>query len=99
MTQVNEVLDSCYHSNTCNYCTWGLFCLGQTRKDNSTHVNTNLMKWPTFWDSYESAIHTYTNLSDVNMFNYLRLLLNIPPMIVSLVSHCLLPIIKRQLKF
>ena len=39
------------------------------------HFNGNLMKWPTFWDSYESAIHNNTELSDVDKFNYLRSLL------------------------
>ena len=39
------------------------------------HFNSNLMKWPTFWDSYESAIHNNTDLSDVDKFNYLRSLL------------------------
>ena len=33
------------------------------------------MKWPTFWDSYESAIHNNTGLSIVDKFNYLRSLL------------------------
>ena len=39
------------------------------------HFNGNLMKWSTFWDSYESAIHKNKDLSDVDKFNYLRSLL------------------------
>jgi hypothetical protein len=38
------------------------------------HFNGSLMKWPTFWDSYESAVHN-KDLSDVDKFNYLRSLL------------------------
>lgn len=38
------------------------------------HFNGSLMKWPTFWDSYESAVHNNKDLSDVDKFNYLRLL-------------------------
>ena len=30
------------------------------------------MKWSTFWDSYESAIHKNDELTDVDKFNYLR---------------------------
>ena len=39
------------------------------------HFNGNLMKWSTFWDSYESAVHKNKDLSDVDKFNYLRSLL------------------------
>ena len=39
------------------------------------HFDSNLMKWPTFWDSYEYAIHNNLDLSDVDKFNYLRSLL------------------------
>ena len=39
------------------------------------HFNGNVMKWTTFWDSYESAIHNSTDLSDVDKFNYLHSLL------------------------
>ena len=39
------------------------------------HFNGNLMKWPTFWDSYKSAVHN-RELSDVDKFNYLRSLLD-----------------------
>ena len=35
----------------------------------------NVLKWPTFWDSYESAVHHNRDLSDVDKFNYLRALL------------------------
>ena len=34
-----------------------------------------LDRWTTFWDSFESAIHTNNDLSDVDKFNYLRSLL------------------------
>ena len=37
--------------------------------------NGDLMKWPTFWDSYESAIHNNDELTEVDKFNYLRSLL------------------------
>ena len=40
------------------------------------HFNGNLMKWPTFWDSYESALHKKKYLRDVDKFNYLRSLLD-----------------------
>ena len=33
------------------------------------------MKWTTFWDSFESAIHRSDRLSDIDKFNYLRSLL------------------------
>ncbi|XP_064388661.1 uncharacterized protein LOC135336735 [Halichondria panicea] len=36
------------------------------------HFNGDLMKWPTFWDSYESAIHNNDGLTDTDKFNYLR---------------------------
>ena len=39
------------------------------------HFNGDMMKWPTFWDSYESAIHRDDELTDVDKFNYLRSLL------------------------
>lgn len=39
------------------------------------HFGGNLMKWPSFWDSYESAVHRNPDLSDVDKFNYLRSLL------------------------
>ena len=39
------------------------------------HFNGDLVKWPTFWDSYESAIHKNDELTDVDKFNYLRSLL------------------------
>lgn len=34
------------------------------------HFNGSLMKWPTFWDSYESAVHNNKDLSNVDKFNY-----------------------------
>ena len=33
------------------------------------------MRWTSFWDSYESAIHNNKELTDVDKFNYLRSLL------------------------
>ena len=35
----------------------------------------NPVYWTTFWDSFESAVHLNTALSDVDKFNYLRSLL------------------------
>ena len=34
-----------------------------------------LTKWTAFWESFESAIHSNTELSDVEKFNYLNSLL------------------------
>ena len=42
------------------------------------HFNGELMKWPTFWDSYESSIHTNGQLTNTDKFNYLRSLLEHP---------------------
>ena len=39
------------------------------------HFSGNIMKWATFWDSYESAVHKNDDLTDVDKFNYLRSLL------------------------
>ncbi len=39
------------------------------------HFAGNLVKWPVFWDSYESAIHNNAELSSIDKFNYLRSLL------------------------
>ena len=39
------------------------------------HFSGNPAKWTTFWDSFESAIHSNTRLSEVDKFNYLRSLL------------------------
>ena len=30
------------------------------------------IKWQSFWDSFEAAVHTNTNLTGVEKFNYLR---------------------------
>ena len=35
----------------------------------------NLLKWTSFWDSYESALHNSWDLTDVDKFNCLRSLL------------------------
>jgi len=37
--------------------------------------NGDITTWTTFWDSYESAIHSNTSLSDIDKFNYLKSLL------------------------
>lgn len=34
----------------------------------------DVTKWLTFWDSYDAAIHTNRDLSDINKFTYLRTL-------------------------
>ena len=38
--------------------------------------NGDPVKWTTFWDSYQSAIHLNPDLSEVDKFNYLRSLLD-----------------------
>lgn len=38
--------------------------------------NGNPIKWTTCWDSYRSAVHANSDLSDVDKFNYLRSLLD-----------------------
>ena len=38
--------------------------------------NGDPVKWTSFWDSYQSAVHANSNLSEVDKFNYLRLLLD-----------------------
>ena len=37
----------------------------------------DLMKWVTFWDSFDSSIHRNLSLSSVNKFNYLNSLLEL----------------------
>ena len=39
------------------------------------HFSGNVTKWATFWDSFESAVHSNDDLTDVDKFNYLRSLL------------------------
>lgn len=39
------------------------------------HFRGNMMKWTPFWDSFESAVHRSTHLSEIDKFNYLRSLL------------------------
>ena len=39
------------------------------------HFRGNLMRWTTFWDSFDSAVHTNARLSEIDKFNYLRSLL------------------------
>ena len=39
------------------------------------HFSGDLTKWMSFWDSYESAIHSSKELTDVDKFNYLQSLL------------------------
>lgn len=38
--------------------------------------NGDLMKWATFWDTFESAIHDNPALGSIDKFNYLNLLLD-----------------------
>ena len=35
----------------------------------------DITKWTPFWDSYDSAIHRNSSLTEINKFNYLRSLL------------------------
>ena len=35
----------------------------------------NILEWQTFWDSFESSVHHNDSLSDIQMFSYLRSLL------------------------
>ena len=37
--------------------------------------NGDITTWTTFWDSYESAVHKNSELSDIDKFNYLKSLL------------------------
>ena len=37
--------------------------------------NGDITAWTTFWESYESTVHTNRNLSDIDKFNYLNSLL------------------------
>ena len=37
--------------------------------------NGDITAWTTFWESYESTVHTNINLSDIDKFNYLNSLL------------------------
>ena len=39
------------------------------------HFRGNLIRWPAFWDSFNSAIHSNDRLSEIDKFNYLRSLL------------------------
>ena len=39
------------------------------------HFKGNPIYWTAFWDSYESAVHLNSALSDIDKFNYLRSLL------------------------
>ena len=34
--------------------------------------NANILNWPGFWDQFSSAIHTKTNISDIDEFSYLN---------------------------
>ena len=36
------------------------------------HFKWNPVYWTAFWDSYESAVHLNSALSDVDKFDYLR---------------------------
>ena len=37
--------------------------------------NGNITSWTTFWDSFESAVHSNPDLTKINKFNYLKSLL------------------------
>ena len=39
------------------------------------HFRGNLTRWPAFWDSFNCAIHTNDQLSEIDKLNYLRSLL------------------------
>ena len=38
--------------------------------------NGNIVDWPTFWDQFESAVHSQIGLSDIDKFSYLKTLLS-----------------------
>ena len=59
--------------------------------------NGDLMKWPTFWDSYESAIHNNDELTEVDKFNYLRSLLE-RSALVAIAGLTLSAAIRKQLR-
>ena len=40
--------------------------------------NRDLVKWATFWDTFESSVHTNPRLTDIYKFNYLKSLLKGP---------------------
>ena len=35
------------------------------------NFNGNILNWPGFWDQFSSAIHTKTNILDIDEFSYL----------------------------
>ena len=39
---------------------------------NVDKFNGNILKWQVFWDQFNSAIHTKTNISDIDQFSYLK---------------------------
>ena len=39
------------------------------------HFRGELLRWTAFWDSFESAVHSNSRLSEIDKFNYLRSLL------------------------
>ena len=41
-------------------------------KLNMPTFDGNLLNWQSFWDSFSSAVHDNTTLSDVQKFNYLK---------------------------
>lgn len=40
--------------------------------------NGEVTKWSTFWDSFNSAIHTNTDIANIDKFNYLKSLIEGP---------------------
>jgi hypothetical protein len=40
--------------------------------------NGDVTKWNTFWDSFNSAIHTNTDIANIDKFNYLKSLIEGP---------------------
>jgi len=40
--------------------------------------NGDLIKWVTFWDTFESSVHSNPHLTDIDRFNYLKSLLEGP---------------------
>lgn len=79
LTRVNKVIDTAATVSrpaaTTTAATGGHVAKVKLPKITLPHFNGSLVKWPMFWESYESAIHNNTDLSDVDKFNYLRSLL------------------------
>ena len=55
------------------------FCYGEPKvklPKIELQCNGNIVDWPTFWDQFESAVHTQIGLSDIDKFSYLKTLLS-----------------------